>query len=239
MLGSSRLSRRLLYLIGAAVLTALFGSAGLYVAQNRPKPPPVTIKAKTDDLVVILRAIGGGIDFEPSTSPEDLASRASLTVLGRITTVVNGRVFGVGPSVDVEPVFPTIGMLVKVERILTGDETRLEDGSVYIELTRSKSLSIESAADATPTGQRVLLFLDDYSQGPRPFSLLQDSSIGRRDVVFAPYVDGFLLEDQTSGAVTGGLEPLEEMGPNWLRGMTSLNNFVETHFSSGDPDYAK
>lgn len=233
--GSSRLSRRRLYLIGAALLTALLGSSGLYVAQNQPTAAPVTIKAKTDDLITILRAIGSGVDFAPSKSPEDLASRASLTVLGTISAVVDGRVFGVGPSVQIEPAFRTIGMMVKIERIVAGDETLLEDDTAYVEMIRPKSLSIESVAAATPDGQRALLFLDDYSDGPRPFSLLQDSAIGRRGAVFAPYIDGFLLENQASGAVTGGLEPLEEMGPNWLRDITSLNSFVETHFPVGSP----
>jgi hypothetical protein len=230
MTGSNGLVRWRSRRFRVALIALILISTGLAIGQRRPTVPASESAAprepSTSDLAGFLRALGRGIDFEPSDSPDDLASRSSVTVSGTIKEIVDGRVFGVGSSRDVEPRFLTIGILVKVEQVLSGDRSLLADDSVYLEISRSKDVSIQSVQRATPVDQRVLLFLDDYSQGPKPFSLVQESSIGPRQVVFAPYTEGFLLEDRTTGAVTGGLESIDELGPAWQRDRASFDRFV-------------
>ena len=180
----------------------------------------------------MLRDLGGTIDFEPSDSPLELASRASLSVVGTITEVIDGRVFGVGPGRDNEPAFFNIGMIIAIDLVIGGDKTLANDETVYVEIARPKSLAIDDVRQAMPSGQRVILFLDDYSDGPEPFQMIAESSAGKHAHTFAPYADGFLLEDTRSGAVIGALSSLEELPPVWRQETSSINAFVAKHFTT-------
>lgn len=217
--------------MACVAVTILFGagactSAGANVASNNPGA-----EASTASVVSILRDMGGSMDYDTHDSPGVLASDATLTVLGTVTAVDDGRVFGVGPTRDTEPVFLNITLTVQVDRVLAGDASLVRDDAVYVELARTKITSVESVRNAIPAKQQVVLFLDDYSAGPGTFPLLEKSRpIPDGSTVFAPYADGFLLEDQASGDLVGGFVPLDDMPLAWREGTASTQSFITKNF---------
>lgn len=220
----------------ALLLTALTVPAALVVgACGRGGPAtaaddlPAT--TTTGELVAILRELGAGADHETHESPGDLAALATLTIVGDVQSVDDGRVFGAGPTREDEPVFLNVALTVRVVQVLGGDESLVRDGRVFVETPRTQAASVESFRLAIPADQRVVLFLDDYSAGPGAFALIEKgASIPDGSTVFAPYADGLLLVDQASGALVGGFEPLDLMAPAWREGIASLESFTATHF---------
>lgn len=208
-------------LVAAAIITpAIWSSNG-----------PDGLRASTEAFVSTLHHVNS--DYEPSASPQDLAADATLTVTGTVTSVDDGRVFGTGPDRDTEPVFLNATLTVAVDDVLAGDRSLVHDSTVYVEVPRSPEVSIATIQRTLPKDQKVLLFLDDYTEGPGSFPQLESSpAIPDGETVFAPYTDGFLLEDQTSGAIVGGLEPLDSLPPEWQNGAQSLDSYLQAHFDT-------
>ncbi len=158
-------------------------------------------------------------------------------MVGTITDIADGRVFGVGTTRDVEPVFLKLTYTVKVEKVLAGDESLIRNGLVYVEIFRTKYLTVKSFQDATLKNQRLLLFLNDYSRGftSGTFKLIEKSpSIPDGAPVLAPYTEGFLIEDVPTGRLRGGLEDLRLLSTAWNEGINSIDNFVATHFAGNE-----
>lgn len=218
-----------------ALVASACGSAGADAASDEPHAATDEPHAATDtgQIVSILRGLGASMDYEPHDSPGELASVATLTVVGEVTSVDDGRVFGAGPTRDTEPVFLNTTLTVDADRVLAGDASLVRDGIVYVEPARPKETTVASVRSAIPADQQVVLFLDDYTEGLGTFPLMEESPpIPDGATVFAPYADGFLLEDRTTGEVVGGFVPLAEMAPQWRQGADSVEDFTATHFPS-------
>ena len=52
--------------------------------------------ADSDALVSVMRGIGDSLDYDLHSTPAELGDKASLTVIGTVKDVSDGRVFGVG-----------------------------------------------------------------------------------------------------------------------------------------------
>lgn len=223
--GTTGIRRRVNGLVLAGLLVA--GTA----CGNHGATSHSSAKASTESFVSILRRLGEGFDYDTHVSPEALGKEATLTVIGTVESVADGRVFGAGPTRDTEPVFLNATLTVRVEDVLAGDASLVRDGRVYVELARTKVTPVASFQSAIPTDHRVVLFLDDYSRGPGTFPLIEKApSIPAGATVFAPYADGFLIEDSGSGKLVGGYEPLDAQPPAWREGIASLTSFTGTHF---------
>ena len=133
------------------------------------------------------------------------------------------------------PMESAVTLTVKVESVLGGDESLIRDGLVYVELDRTKELPVESFRKATPVNQRLVLFLDNYTAGLRTFPVIKKaSSIPDGAPVLAPYTEGFLIEDVSTGELVGGLDPLDQLPPAWKNGTRSIDRFKATHFSGDE-----
>ncbi len=77
----------------------------------------------SDGLVSLMRYIGAGYDYEHHDSPAILGNNASLTVIGTVSDVSDGRVFGVGKRRETEPAFLNLTYTVQVESVLGGDQS--------------------------------------------------------------------------------------------------------------------
>lgn len=184
-------------------------------------------------MVSVMRDLGNGLDYEPSDSPAFLGDLASLTIVGTVKDVADGRVFGVGETRDTEPAFLNVTLTVEVASVLRGDESLIQDGLVYVEIARSKEFPVESFQSATPVNQRLLLFLDDYTEGPKTFPVIEEApTIPEGAPVLYPYTDGFLIEDASTGELIGGFEDLDDLAPAWSEGTMSINSFTAEHFPS-------
>jgi len=194
---------------------------------------PVT--ADSDGLISLMRDIGQGFDYQPHSSPAVLGNSASITVIGTVVDVADGRVFGVGESRKTEPAFLNLTYTVKVESVVEGDQSLVRDGRVYVEIPRTKAHSVKSFQDAIPKNQRLLLFLDDYTAGLRAFPVVEQApSIPAGAPVLAPYTEGFLIEDVASGRLIGGFEDLSNLALAWSEGTTTLDKFKATHFAGNE-----
>ncbi len=183
-----------------------------------------------------MRGTGESSDYDPHDSPADLGDRASVTVTGTITAVDDGRVFGVGPTRHDEPAFLHLTLTVQVDRVLAGNKSLIRDGLVYVEIARTKELPVETFRNATPENQRLVLFLDDYTEGMRTFPVIEEApSIPDGAPVLAPYAEGFLIEDTTSGELIGGFEDLAELPAAWSEASTTIDSFTATHFPNRGP----
>ena len=180
-----------------------------------------------------MRSIGESFDFDTHDSPAILGDEASLTVIGTVTSVADGRVFGVGDTRETEPAFLNATLTVKVESILGGDETLIQDGFVHVEIARSRELPVEVFQKAMPVNQRLVLFLDDYTEGFTTFQLIEAApTIPNGAPVLAPYTDGFLIESVSTGELIGGFEPLDALPPAWSQGTSTIDSFKTQHFPS-------
>jgi hypothetical protein len=212
--------------VAVALGASACGSGGNETAADETRAA-----AGSGEVVSVLRDLGAGMDYTTHSSPGELGARATLTVVGEVIAVDDGRVFGVGPTRDTEPVFLNVTLTVRVDGVLAGDKALARDGVVYVEVSRTKVTSVESFRRATPANQRVILFLGDYSEGPGTFPLIEKApSIPDGATIFASYADGFLLEDRASGEVVGGFDSLELMAPAWRKGIDSVESFIATHF---------
>ncbi len=189
--------------------------------------------ADSDALVSVMRSIGESLDYDPHESPTILGGKASVTVIGTVANVADGRVFGVGETRDTEPAFLNLTYTVQVESILGGDESLIRDGLVYVEISRTKEFPIETFKKAMPKNQRLVLFLDDYTEGLGTFPVIEKApSISDGAPVLSPYADGFLIEDVSSGELIGGFDDLDELPPAWSEGTTTVDSFKAAHFTS-------
>jgi hypothetical protein len=190
--------------------------------------------AITTQLVPILRELGGK-DFEAHDSPAALAKDASLTIVGTVESVKDGRVFGAGPTRADEPVFFNATFAIRVETVVSSKVDIQEGEIIYMEIARSKETPVEEIRDATAEGQRVILFLDDYTEGIETFPIIEAGGIPDGATIYAPYADGLLVEDIKSGALVGGFEPLEKMPTNWQKKTESVKEFLTTNFPNATP----
>lgn len=235
MLGSERLrgraARAAASCLSMAVLTlaSACGSADEPDVDGGAAPPPSSAA-----LVEILRAGAGLADYEPSKSPEALAQVASLSVVGTVQDIADGRVFGTGRSPSDEPSLMTVILTVRVDKVLAGNPSLVRNGRIYVELFRTIANSVGALREATPPNQRVILFLDDYTAGPG--NLLEPArTVPVGAPILAAYRQGFLLEDSESGRVVGGVEPLEMRTAPWREGASSVEAFVARHFPTASP----
>lgn len=230
MLGSrntARFYRRVAIAMVALVLLATAcGGSG-----DNPADSSLGSATDSDALVSAMRSIGKSLDYDLHESPAVLGSKASVTVIGIVTDVADGRVFGAGETRDTEPAFLNLTYTVRVESVLRGDESLIRDGFVYVEIGRTKEYPVEAFQKATPKNQRLLLFLDDYTEGLGAFPVIEKApTIPDGAPVLAPYADGFLIEDVSSGELIGGFDDLGELPAAWSEGTTTLDNFKAEHF---------
>ncbi|MFC6704917.1 hypothetical protein [Flexivirga alba] len=186
--------------------------------------------AQPASFVPFLRSIGEGNQYQIHQSPTELSTEADLTVLGTIRSVGDGRVFGHGATRDDEPVNLNLTYAVHVDRVLAGDASLVRDGFVYVELPRSKYQTIEAADRALPVNQRVVLFLGDYSEDMGWPLTAPSPVVPEGAPTLAPYTEGFLVEDQTSKSLIGGLESLDQLPSAWSEHDGSLAQFVSANF---------
>lgn len=229
MRGSEALARfpRRLVAGGAALLLAL--AVGTACGTDNGGSSGKAAAASTESLVSVLRQFD--FDYEPHSSPGELGKEATLTIVGTVRGIDDGRVFGAGPTRDTEPVFLNATLTVRVEKVLAGERSLIHNGLLYVEIPRSKETPVSTFQRAMPADQRLVLFLDDYTEGLGSFPLIEKSpTIPAGEPVFAPYAEGLLLEDNATGEVVGGFAPLDELSPAWRNGSASVNAFTAKHF---------
>jgi hypothetical protein len=127
-------------------------------------------------------------DYEPAETPADLAREADAVVAGTMVAVKRDT---------------TSVLEVKVDRVATGDESVVVDGSVYVELPY---FDHEACPGPVP-GAYGVFFLGDRTNG-----------------VTSAFVQGFLIED-ASGGLVSVWEPFSLMPRAW-HGLGSVDEVL-------------
>jgi len=161
-------------------------------------------------------------DYEPASSPADLASRADL--------VVRGTIVGVEPGQAYAPVSGTPARIVTsvlhaaVSKALAGNPGLVWDGMVYVEIPHparlyageddSQGRPYDSFAELVPKTEGVF-FLDDRTNEPY-WETIIDPGTGRPEgaPLMAPYAQGLLLADP-GGRLVSVLVELDSMPSRW------------------------
>lgn len=226
-ISKNRCTHRLLAVCVSAALVVLLaacGSSSVHSDEAGTQAPE-----STSAFISVLRQVS--FDHEVHETPQGLASETAMTVNGSIKSVDDGRVFGVGPDRNTEPRFLNATLTVSVDEVLAGDRSLTNEKIIYVEIPRSAETSIKEIREAIPRGQKVLLFLSDYTKVGGSFPEIEPSPvIPKGKTIFAPYADGFLLQDNASGAVVGGFEPLENLPAPWQTDTKDLQTYISAHF---------
>lgn len=197
----------------AALLVVILGTAACTAEQDQPSA------ASTENFTGNLRAVH--YDYEPVSTPLELAAQADLVVLGSLESAVEGRSVAMAPG-EPASLFNVV-FTVEVEEVVKGDETQLTDDRVYVEVERAAYLDVADFQKALPAGQ-VLLFLDDRTELDASSTVINNFA-GRpaESRIFTPFVQGFWLSGD--GRLIGGYEDLQANPPGW-HGVTDLEDLL-------------
>lgn len=131
---------------GTVLTFALWGCAGDGDPDNatgdRTSPA-----AGVDEFAQIFAAAGGG-SYEPEESPQALADKSELVVVGRVTDVIPGRTVVTSE---------TVSLVVQVKDEVTEADA---PGVVYVELHTPGSLPAEEVKGHLPRDLEVTFFLN-------------------------------------------------------------------------------
>ncbi len=208
-----------LLLVGACLSAPSPGEAG---AAGEAVPLSVLVEA----------ARSYELDYEPASSPSDLASRADLVVRGTIVGVEPGQAYA--PVPDTPARIVTSVLHVAVSKVLAGNPGLVWDGMVYVEIPHparlyageddSQGRPYYSIAALVPRTEGVF-FLDDRTNEPY-WETITDPGAGRPEgaPLMAPYAEGLLLADPV-GRLVSVLVELDSMPSPW-RAISTIDEVV-------------
>ena len=144
---------------------------------------------------------GVGYDYEPFDTPALVGQAADLVIVGRAVDVVEGRTLSGGRD------RAQLNLVVKVQDVKRGPAQI--DELVFVELDRPSGVTASQLARSIPPG-RFLLFLDDRTDVD---ATGDETGRPAGAPVFAPFVQGMIIEDATTWA--SGLVDKSELRPAW------------------------
>lgn len=173
-------------------------------------------------------------DYEPSATPAALARVVDAVVAGEIEGVSAGQSYA--PVAGEEPAIATSVLKVRVDRTFKGGGRAVHEGFVYLEVAHPAFVGTgvedgkevpydrEAFAASVPRADGIF-FLDDRTNEPYWPTVINQGSGRPTDArLFAPYIQGFLIEDE-SGRLVSVMDPLGLMPPAW-HGLRSVEEVV-------------
>lgn len=159
---------------------------------------------------------GYGADYDPASTPMQLASMSDVVISGKITAITPGRYFG--RSVDDPGGNRTIVLNIKVDAVLAGALPRNQREMVFVELPSPGNAEASVYDRHVPKDREVVLYLI-AAAGPSQTPIV-DPDAGRpagRPLYQPVNPQGFVMEDD--GAVVQVLEKTTFSG-------TDITSFV-------------
>ncbi|MFQ5523291.1 MAG: hypothetical protein ACE5F5_06895 [Acidimicrobiia bacterium] len=174
------------------------------------------------------------LDYEPASSPADLASRADLVVRGAIVGVEPGQAYAPVPGSPARIV--TSVLHVAVSKVLAGDPDLVWNGMAYVEIPHPARLyageedpqgrlyDLAAFAALVPKTEGVF-FLDDRTKEPY-WETIVDPGAGRPEgaPLMVSYAQGLLLADP-GGRLVSVLVELDSMPSPW-RAISTIDEVV-------------
>ena len=148
-----------LFVAVAAALLAAGGCAG----------GTSTIRASSDvERFVALASSGVNIDYTPLSSPRDAIEKSDLVVEGTVSGVIDGaRLQYPDPLYTQRKAGSYATLVISVDRVLSGDASKVVGGRVYVEVHKSHTSSIGDLSAANPR-PRTVAVLDDITTWKPP-----------------------------------------------------------------------
>jgi hypothetical protein len=172
-------------------------------------------------------------DYQPVSSPRDLADQADVVVTGRIVDVQPGQAYA--PLPDTPAKIVTSVLHVSVTSILAGDASLVVDRTIYIEIPHpafvseseeqeERSYDLEAFAATVPRTAGVF-FLNDRTNEPYWDTVIGPNAGRPRGApITTPFVQGFLLEG-LDGRLVSVMAEFEDMPAGW-KDLNSLDDVL-------------
>jgi hypothetical protein len=155
---------------------------------------------------------GVDVDYTPLASPADAIAKGHLAVEGTLTGVVDGVSLQFPSPALTERYANTYATLVvSVARVIDGNPADVRAGKVYVQVSKSKAVTVQQLAAANPN-PRVVAVLDNITSWvPAPgVQVRRPSALPAAVPLFAAYTDGLWLQGPADPAMYGlGAQPGE------------------------------
>jgi hypothetical protein len=181
--------------------------------------------AASVDPFVSLASAGVDLDFTPLASPKDAVTKADLVVEGTLTAVADGIAlrFPQG-AVTQQHANTYMTLVVAVDRVISGNPAKVVDGKVYLAVVRNATVGIDKLAALTGR-PRIVAVLDDITTWTpvKNVAVVRPAAVPSGASLYAPYSDGFWLQDTGDPAMRGLHAHPEQLAPAW-RGVRTLDD---------------
>lgn len=179
--------------------------AGKVLPSSKGLVSPDTSGSDTHEFAHLVRSTIA-YDFQPSASPNALIGKSDLAVLGRVTSIEEGRVEG-DPN-EAPTHFVVIGLSAeKVYKAAPREET------YYFEIPRPDNFTASDYRERLPLGTRLVLIGVTAKPMYQP---VQNNGAGRPEgaALYAPAPEG-LFGISASGDIEPVFVSFNDMSPAW------------------------
>ena len=207
----------------ALVLASLaLGLAAVLVAGGRDGDSS-PVKNSGVAKLASLAASGIEVDYTPLTSPKDAVGEADLIIEGTVTDIVEGIDLQFADPLYTERSADRYAtFVVTVERVISGDASKVRDGKVYVEVRKSRAASIGALAGANPKPDAVLV-LDDITtwQPSSDARVVRPAAVPSSAPLYGPYIDGLWLQGPGDARMLGVHTGPDKLPPAWGQPQTT------------------
>lgn len=215
-----------LFVAVAAALLAAGGCAG----------GTTTNRASSDvERFVALASSGVNIDYTPLSSPRDAIEKSDLVVEGTVSAVIDGvRLQYPDPLYTQRKAGSYATLVISVDRVLSGDASKVVGGRVYVEVHKSRTSTIGDLSGANPRPRTVAVLDDITTWKPSPeVTVTRPAGVPATAPLYAAFSDGIWLDDDENGPIHGLYASPDELAPAWGAPMTL--NAVSAAIRSAGP----
>lgn len=145
--------------------------------------------------------LGVNADYDPASSPADLAQESDLVIVGEAGDPHTGRMFG--PAPNSPETLTTIVVPIKVNSVEAGTLPPGSDGTVYLEVLASSGQPTESINDGLE-GRDGIFYLTKFPDNVPASAELLDADAGRpagQPLYRATTPQGLLVENNDQSGV--------------------------------------
>jgi hypothetical protein len=161
-------------------------------------------------------ARGIDVDYTALTSPADAVEKADLIVSGTLIEVTDGITFsGTDPAVR-ERDNSYVTFVVAVDKVLSGDASRVTDGRVHLVVFTSATTTSEQLAGLNPQADIVAVLADITDWRPTPdTTVVRPATIPAGAGLYAAYSDGLWVQGTADNQMYGISAAPDDLTSSW------------------------
>lgn len=156
-------------------------------------------------------------DYEPLATPRQAVEQSDLIVRGTVEEVFDG----------ISVTYPNAGetkrgqdkyvtLRVSVADVVSGADSSVSDGQVFVQVPKSQSVSTEDIAAVNPRADAVLILEDITDWTPVPgATVARPAEQPAKTPIFFAFSDGLWLQGSQDEAIVGTIAGVDDLGPAW------------------------